>query len=291
MGLYDRQYMRKEPTFEPDSGRKMLITLIIVNVIAFFMAAPGTGLYDLLALQITSGSFKIPYLWQFFTAGFLHSGFGHIFFNMWGLYIFGSLVAPRISGAKLLILYLAGALCGNLLFYCCTITYSIPVQLVGASGAVCAFMAAAATVEPDRRFMIIFLPFTPIKTTTLVLVYTAMEILFELTGSNTGVAHLAHLGGFLAGYLTMRFYFGRNLPWDPFRSLFRRKSFSADYRRPQPPPQQAPQNDIRSDDGGKVSQRELDALLDKLSNYGINSLSEYELARLRRARKQMRGEE
>ena len=284
--MHDRQ------NSEPESGRKMLITLIIINIAAFFLARPASPLYDLLSLKIfPDGDLRPDYIWQFLTAGFLHSGFGHIFFNMWGLYIFGSLVATRISGRQLLILYLAGVLCGNLLFYGCTLVSYFPVQLVGASGAVCAFMAAAATVEPDRRFMIIFLPFTPIKTTTLVIVYTAMEILFELTGRDSSVAHLAHLGGFLAGYLVMRCYFGRNLPWDPFRTLFRKKTVFTGYSRPQPPPPPEPQNDSRSDNGGKVTQKELDALLDKLSNYGINSLSEYELSRLRRARKQMRGEE
>ncbi|MBE6356512.1 MAG: rhomboid family intramembrane serine protease [Lentisphaerae bacterium] len=289
MGLYDRNYMYNRENPEPESGRKMLITLIIINVIAFFIARPGTVLYDNLALNIGSRGFHAEYIWQFVTAGFLHSGFGHIFFNMWGLYIFGSLVAPRLSGSKMLILYLAGSICGNVLFYCCNMASFFPVQLVGASGAVCAFMTAGATVEPNRRFMIIFLPFTPIKTTTLVIVYTAMEILFELTGRNSNVAHLAHLGGFLAGYLVMRCYFGRRLPWDPLRSFFNKPRQTSGSQTPPPP--EPPKTDHRTDDGGKVTQRELDALLDKLSTSGINSLSEYELSRLRRARRQMRGEE
>jgi hypothetical protein len=81
----------------------------------------------------------------------------------------------------------------------------------------------------------------------------------------------------------MRIFFGKNLPWDPLRKLF--------YHNPH-----IKKNCNESNPGNtngnsnRVSQRELDALLDKLSTSGINSLSDYELERLRIARRQMRGE-
>ena len=291
MGLYDRNYMKNGSDSAPLNGKQMLIALIVINAAAFLVIRPGSQMYDLLALTIPAGGkFNIAYIWQMFTAGFLHHGIGHIIFNMWGLYIFGTLVTPRISGIKMLILYLAGVVCGNLLFYLFNVGTDFPVRLVGASGAVCAVMAAAATVEPERRFMMIFMPFTPIKTTTLVICYTIMEILFELGRANSGIAHLAHLGGFFSGYLVMKIYFGKNLPWDPFRPRKR-----STFRREEAPRYTQPvdhaEKNQRTDNGEKVSQRELDALLDKLSREGINSLSEYEISRLRRARKQMRGEE
>ena len=91
--------------------------------------------------------------------------------------------------------------------------------------------------------------------------------------------------------------FGRKLPWDPVRALFGKittsrpgEPFASRPRRETPPP--PPRPDIpRAEDNSRVTQRELDALLDKLSNSCINSLSEHELARLRKARRQMRGEE
>lgn len=292
MGLYDRSYMRNDQNkTQGMSGRQMLICLIILNIAAFFIV--HGKMFDALALTVGRDGFKISYLWQIFTAGFLHQGFSRILFNMWGLYIFGSLVAQHIDGKKMLILYLIGAVCGNLLFLLLTVNPAIPIRLVGASGAVCAMMAAAATLEPDRRFMVIFMPFTPIKTTTLVICYTIMEILFELSGRDSGVAHLAHLGGFAGGYLTMLILFGRRLPWDPFRAIFHRITGQSSYRRVQtpPPPPPKPQTQEKTFSDARVTQKELDDLLDKLSNHGINSLSEYELDRLRRARKQMRGEE
>ena len=289
MGIYDRDYMRnnRQSNASPQmSGRQALITLIVLNAICFFLIPARSALYSKLALYVGDGISPDTFF-QIFSAGFLHSGFGHILFNMWGLYIFGSLIAPYMSGKKFFTLYLAGVASGNLLFLLCNLITPVPTYLVGASGAVCAVMSAAATLEPDRRFVMLFLPFMPMKTTTLVISYTVLEIIFSLN-SNSHIAHLAHLGGFLGGYIVMRIFFGRNLKWDPLRKLF---AFSVPGFRPGtvPPPPRRTEN-VSADDS-RVSQRELDALLDKLSTSGINSLSEYELMRLRKARKQMRGEE
>ena len=284
MGLYDRNYMNSRSHQQPAqqmTGRQMMWTLIIVNVLMFFIAAPGGPL----ALHLSGETFEVAWLWQIFTAGFLHSGFTHIVFNMWGLYLFGSLVASHVSGKRMLILYLSGVVFGNLLFLLCSVRDGFG-TLTGASGAVCAVMAAAATLEPDRRFVIIFLPFTPMKTSTLVVCYTVIEILLQLSGRDSSVAHLAHLGGFIAGYAVMRIYFGRRLPWDPLRTMAAKmRSGNAGGGTAAPPPP------LREDNGSRVTQHELDELLDKLSSGGVNSLSEYELSRLRRARRQMRGEE
>ena len=293
MSFYDREYNRHRS--QPMSGKQMLFSLIIINIAAFFIV--HGNMFDAFALTVSGNGFRIGYLWQVFTAGFLHRDFWHLFFNMWGLYIFGSLVANHVTAQKMLLIYLAGAVIGNLLFVFCNLHTAIPMRVIGASGAVCAVMAAAATVEPERRFMIIFMPFTPIKTTTLVICYTIMEVLMELSRSTDGIAHLAHLGGFFGGYLVMRIFFGKRLPWDPFRSIAQKFSGKPQVRQtyqrsefkaaPDVPPKPAG----NTTNTGRVSQRELDALLNKLSEYGINSLSEYELERLRKARKQMRGEE
>lgn len=287
MPLNERSYMHNRPAQASEmDGRKMLWILILINL-ALFIFAP-----DEFALTITNGKFNWQMPLQVLTAGFMHFDFSHILFNMWGLWTFGSMITPHLNGKKMLILYLSGVIFGNLLFILFNLHTQGTVVLMGASGAVCAVMAAAATLEPDRRLVMIFMPFTPIKTSTMVLCYTAMEVVFELLGKNKGVAHLAHLGGFLAGYITMLIFFGRRLPWDPLRSLFGRTQNTRQYRpQNQPPPQPQPESDTRKDNGGRVTQKELDDLLDKLSNYGINSLSQYELERLRRARRQMRGEE
>ena len=162
--------------------------------------------------------------------------------------------------------------------------------MLGASGAVCAVMMAAALCEPDRRFTMLFLPFFPMRTRTLVICYTILEIILQL-GARSGdtIAHLAHLGGFVGGYLLIRIFYRRIIAWDPFSR--KRPAAEAGMWQPADPPPPPPPcggGAFRSGDGS-VSPAELDALLDKISREGINSLSEYELARLKRAREEMRG--
>lgn len=284
MSLFDRGYMRPSRPESPGNGMQTLWALIAINAVMFLLVAPpGSRLYGELCLTI--GGIREFRLYQLVTAGFLHAGFGHIFFNMWGLYIFGTLVVPHIGGRRFFWLYLIGAVSGNLLF----LLFSLPghvAGLVGASGAVCAVMMAAAMLEPDRRFIVFLFP-VPLKTSTLVIGYTILEIVLELSGAQAGIAHLAHLGGFLGGYLFLKALYGPRLPWDPLRHKLRPGEWM------QPPREETRKPgrfDTRSTaKSGPVTSRELDALLDKISRHGINSLSEEELARLRQAREQMRG--
>lgn len=282
MALNDRDYMRSSGTQPEMSGKKMLWILIAINVVAYIFRLNQ----HTFALQMFNGSLPVTKIYQIVTAGFMHGDFSHLLFNMWGLWLFGSMVSPHLNGKKMLILYLSGVVVGNLLFILFNLNTAGLCTLLGASGAVCAFMTAAATLEPEQRMVIIFMPFTPIKTPTLVLCYTAMEVIFELFGQEKGVAHLAHLGGFLSGYIVMRICFGGALPWDPFRKLFQKKSGSSFREK-----KENSYSSSKSTDNSRVSQKELDDLLDKLSNYGINSLSPHELERLKKARRQMRGEE
>ena len=283
MALNDRSYMHSSAPRNEMNGKKMLWILIIINIVVFIFP-PNHGSF--LALTMLNGKLPISGLLNIVTAGFVHSNFSHILFNMWGLWIFGGMISPHLNGKKMLILYLSGVICGNLLFVLFNLNTLGEITLLGASGAVCAFMAAAATLEPEQRLVMIFMPFTPIKTPTLVLCYTAMEVIFELFGRKNGVAHLAHLGGFISGYIAMRICFGRALPWDPFRAILK-KSVKTSAKPKKENSSSAP----HVDDNSRVSQKELDDLLDKLSNYGINSFSPHEVERLKKARRQMRGEE
>ena len=258
------------------NGRGMLWALIIINVVMYLMAYPGGELYNRLALHCVRGNFKFL---QLVTAGFLHYDFMHILFNMYGLYIFGKLVAPHLSAGRFLALYLAGVLCGNVLFL--ALNMNTRVSLVGASGAVCAVMMAAAMLEPDQRFLMLFMPFTPIKTSTLIICYTIIEVIMVLTSTQSTVAHLAHLGGFVGGYLLIKVFRRGNVEWDPFRrkrTNYWQRSAAENYSRPE----------FHTVSGSPVSRDELDALLDKISREGINSLSPEELARLKQAREEMR---
>ena len=110
MGLHNREYMRS-PYPEPgNDGRQMLFTLIIINIVSFFLFKTAP-----LALNMMNGFQPINIL-QLISAGFTHFDFWHLFFNMWGLYIFGKLVTPYMTRQKFLMLYLAGSVTGNLVY-------------------------------------------------------------------------------------------------------------------------------------------------------------------------------
>ncbi len=282
MALYDRGYMRgSSPGEQALSGMGMIMVLIAINVVLFLAGNILPGLADMLLL--TPQGIRSGRIYQLVTAGFLHLEFFHLFFNMWGLYLFGGLVAPHIGGRRFLLLYLIGAVTGNLLYL--VLNWHSAGGLLGASGAVFAVMVAAALLEPNQQFYIFPLPI-PMKTRTLVVCYTILEVLL-LARNNDGIAHLAHLGGVIGGYLYMKLLYGNRLAWDPFRR--RPAAWRPQFRggAPEPPPVGGAGNAAQR--GGPVGARELDALLDKVSRYGINSLSEYELARLRQAREEMRG--
>ncbi len=288
MGFYDRGYSRPEGDGRDSelSSYGMMWILIGINVLMYLIfAAPGSGWYTRLALTCAPGGFQF---FQLLTAGFLHADFSHILFNMWGLYLFGGLVVPYMRAVNLAVLYVVGVLSGNLIFL--VFNWGQPAMLVGASGAVCAVMMAAAMLEPDRKFVMLFLPFTPLKTSTLVVCYTILEVLMEM-GRSDGVAHLAHLGGFLGGYIFIKMLFGRRVAWDPLAWRPGKERITGDSRT-----KNWSRSEYRTPGGaasgkqeGPVSSAELDALLDKISSTGINSLTEYELSRLKRAREEMRG--
>lgn len=277
MGIYDRDYMRRQSPDQQMTGGTALFIIIAVNAM-FYLFADKSDIFIL-----HTGNFSVNTVMQLFTAGFMHRDFWHLLFNMWGLYIFGKLVTPHLNGKKFFLLYLAGVLTGNLLFI--AFNWHSYTSLLGASGAVCAVMTAAATLEPDRKFVMLLFPFAPLKTTTLVICYTVLELLYSFGQSSSNIAHLAHLGGFLGGYIVMLIMFGKNLPWDPLRKIFRSIP-KTEFKIPTPK-----STSKSSSTNSRVTSQELDALLNKLSSSGINSLTEYELERLRKARRQMRGED
>jgi len=251
------------------TGSMMLYLLIGANMLVFL---GGSGL----AQQFAVKSWDFSPL-QIVTAMFAHANFSHVFFNMFGLWIFGSLIADRLGAVRMLLLYLIAGAAGNLLFL--AFPAGSQFSLLGASGAVYGVMMATAMMEPDRRFVFLFLP-VPVRTKTLVIVYTIIELLSQLGGGGS-VAHLAHLGGFLGGFLYMRFAAKELLLWIPFRGMRNGVSpqntpFFTGTRIKKPFSANAP-----------VTQHELDYLLTKIAKTGINSLMPEEMARLKKAREQM----
>jgi membrane associated rhomboid family serine protease len=150
--------------------------------------------------------------WQIVTYAFLHGGIGHLFFNMLGLWMFGSEL-ERLWGAKRYAAFLlAGVLAAAAAQMIMTAITGSRVPTVGASGGLFALLLAFGMLFPNRVIMPLFPPI-PMKARTFVIVFGALELVLGLV-DHGGVAHFAHLGGMVGGFLMIRYW--RRLP--PFGS-------------------------------------------------------------------------
>lgn len=197
---------------------KNILTINIIVFVATLMAqSRGSYIMDRLFAFYAPSS---PYfrIWQPVTYMFMHGGWLHIFFNMYTLVIFGGIVERMIGSRKFLIFYLLCGLGAAGLHYLVTsLIGGSLVPMVGASGAVYGVLVAYAMLFPDSRMTLIFPPVT-LSAKWMVLVFVGIEMLTGVTGSMEGVAHFAHLGGMLAGYLLI-------LYWKKRGTLFDREDF------------------------------------------------------------------
>jgi membrane associated rhomboid family serine protease len=168
--------------------------LIIANVLVFFFQSTQPLLTE--ALELVP-AFLLARPWTVLTYMFLHGGFGHIFFNMLGLWVFGPQVENRLGGQKFLQLYLLSGIAGGLL------SFATPrVAIIGASGAICGLMLAAAWFWPRQQLL--FWGIIPIELRWLVVGYTVISLFGASSPQSGGVAYFAHLGGFIGAWLYLR---------------------------------------------------------------------------------------
>ena len=175
--------------------------LLIINVLVYFgsmflLANPvGT-----LAMYWPGSPFFEPY--QLVSHMFMHGSITHLFFNMFGLYMFGTTLEYHWGPKRFLAYYLIcgfGALLIHLIYMYVTSTF---VPVVGASGAIYGLLLGFGMQFPNMRIMLLIPPI-PMKAKYFVLVFGAIELYLGLSGRNTGVAHFAHLGGALTGLVVI----------------------------------------------------------------------------------------
>jgi membrane associated rhomboid family serine protease len=141
--------------------------------------------------------------WQLVTYAFLHGSTMHLAFNMFGLYMFGSEL-ERAFGTRRFVVY----------WFACVVAAAITqlvvlglagtfVPTVGASGGVFGLLLGYAVLFPHRRVMLLFPPI-PMRARVFVAIYAAIELTLGLTASSSGIAHFAHLGGMVGGFLLLR---------------------------------------------------------------------------------------
>ncbi|MBU0622954.1 MAG: rhomboid family intramembrane serine protease [Gammaproteobacteria bacterium] len=141
--------------------------------------------------------------WQLVTYAFLHGGLAHLAFNMYGLWMFGRELEYVMGKRAFLQLYFASILTAALAQLLVTNATGGLYPTIGASGGVFGVLLAYAMFFPNRTLMLIFPPIA-LPAWLFVTLYAGLELTFGVTGSLAGVAHFAHLGGMVGGYLVIR---------------------------------------------------------------------------------------
>ena len=288
----------------------MTKNLLIINVLAFVatlvLERSGVDLTSMLGLHFFLASdFRV---YQFITYMFLHGGFTHILFNMFALWMFGSVI-ERVWGPKKFLFYyiVCGVGAGIIQELVQYADFSIQgiaayqyvnaggVQMttdayinlwttIGASGAVYGILLAFGMIFPNERLFIIPFPF-PIKAKWLIAGYIAIELFSAMSGPGDGVAHMAHLGGMLFGFLLILFW--RKHPDSRFDMNRSRQFFDRWGKKTKPSGNDGgrsttsnnwsrPVDDMEYNARKKARQDEVDAILDKISRSGYDTLSKEE---------------
>jgi membrane associated rhomboid family serine protease len=142
--------------------------------------------------------------WQLVTYSFLHGNALHLLVNMLGLFMFGSEVERVLGYRRFFSYYIVSVLAAAIAqLVMSALSAGPPYPTVGASGGVFGLLLAYGMFFPRRMVMLIFPPI-PMPARVFVFVYAAIELYLGVTGTQAGVAHFAHLGGMLGGYLMLR---------------------------------------------------------------------------------------
>lgn len=290
--------------------------LLIINVLAYLVGmvfgVHSGGFNDLFGLHF----FLAPDfgVYQLVTYMFMHASLSHLFFNMFALWMFGCIVERTWGARKFLFYYMACGIGAGLLqemaqfvqFYMLaaenihgfsvsqimTVAKASAVGInlwttVGASGAIYGILLAFGMLYPEERMFIFPLP-VPIKAKFFVVGYAAIELFMAFSTSGDGVAHLAHLGGMLFGFLLIRYWrrhpgrgynrVGGRQFFDSMRSSWEQRTHrkadttnSFGHTSTRSNGERNPDWDYNA--RRRASQEEIDRILDKIRRNGYDSLT------------------
>lgn len=249
-----------------------VLRLLLANVAVFFVTAAQPQVGNLLALW---PHFILYRPWGIFTYMFVHAGFWHLFFNMLGLFFFGPRLEMQLGGRSFLALYLISGLGGALFSF----VFAPNAAVVGASAAVFGVLLGFAYFWP--REPIYIWGVLPIESRWLVGALAAISLWSGVSGSGSGIAHFAHLGGFAAGYVYLR---------------WRKRKYMRQWQPMATPKAQLAKSTVRNADGDslkkwksirleelhELNRGEVERLLKKAASEGVPSLTPEERAMLDR---------
>lgn len=227
----------------PPVVKNLLIINIIVYLFMALIPSAGASIERYLALYyFTSPGFQV---YQLFTYMFLHGSFMHLFFNMFALFMFGRTIEMTMGSSRFLFYYISCGICAALVqmgvfaIYINNIEGMLPpdicsrvidegwgilqqgrnyvdpdyarlnafvnTPMVGASGAIYGVLLAFGFLYPKLPIYLMFIPI-PIQSRWLIIGYFVLELFYGVSGSADGVAHFAHLGGMISGFLLLLYW-------------------------------------------------------------------------------------
>jgi rhomboid family protein len=260
--------MRSSPSYRitPWVGRLIVANSVVLLLLMTLFTSPEV----FRALEF-SPSAALSHPWTFVSYMFVHGGLLHLFGNMLALYVFGTAVESRMGSRNFLLYYLFCGI-GAAVFSLLLAGIMAVGPFVGASGAVLGVAVAFAMFWPDAELIVFPIP-VPIKARTLVIGLVALDVIGSRLWPGDGIAHIAHVGGALFGYLFFRVQsLSRRAPAQPARAVERVvmvQSGSAESDRRTPVTPMRPRPRVDSDPVAA----EVDRVLDKISEKGISSLT------------------
>ncbi len=188
----------------------MVRTLLLINGAVYLLQVltSGQGLIEGRLALWPDQVFHDGALWQLITYMFLHGSLLHLLFNLFTLWMFGSDVERSLGEKRFLGFYLITGICAALFHLFFNAQSTNPV--LGASGAIYGVLVAFALLYPEREITLLLFFILPVhlKAKYLAAIFMAISLIAgiqsQITGAAEGVAHLAHLGGGLAGLLLLR---------------------------------------------------------------------------------------
>lgn len=281
-----------------EKAKKTLFWIIGINAGVFVLQnilnLSGGGSFMSAYFALHSDSLSHGFIWTPLTYSFLHStsNFFHILGNMLGVFLLGRSILPITGQVRFLQLYLGAALTGGILWYLASFMSGSP-SVVGASGAVCGLLAFICVLYWDREIELLLFFALPVRIKPKYIIYgfgglTLLGFIFqELLGSGRGsIAHSAHLGGMIFGYIFYRFVYQRNPYYKdsplsvPLAGLFKRNKGK----------KSAPAFKYKVNVSSEPLDLkvEVDRILDKINSKGFGSLSDNEKRILDEARDLLR---
>lgn len=208
-----------------------------------------------------SSWFPLLPVWQLLTHGFLHAVSPlHLLWNMLLLFFFGTMLEGILGSRRFLFTYAACMVAGALLHLALSLHPTFRDYAIGASGAVLGILAALATLRPQMRVIVLFIPLTLKILAIGIFALDLIALLLQTKGGSSGTAHGVHVGGFLFGFLAAR----QRWIWrDPVADVERKLAHSREVRQ---------QND----------EERMDELLAKIHREGMSSLTRAERSFLKR---------